>query len=835
MPVGVTPVAGTTHDITIGSLGCLIKSKRRFDASVLSPRVATPGQSRFSDFSLQQTWELSSWHHGRGALEWEDPFSFYDSRGVDTRIRGQFILAPLQNQTLKTGSIALAGNPTKLALASTTGTLYLCMGGGSRDVFTWNNSTGLWNVTTAGLTSDPVDMCEFLGYVWVAQGEATTMRRRLLSSGTWSDATSAPANFIIAGAVGTSAGSALWRADNTNELYWTVDGTNWQGPLYAGDTNTLIRSLLIWDNRLYVGKDDGLYVVQEGRVNQLLDFSFARDPNNFRWMRVWQGSIYFPILNGVYRLVGGYTLQAIGPNRGAAGFIELNNLTLNELHDTFKGLASGRTGQIVDLCPTENFLYAAVDAGSGTSVILAYNGSGWHTIVEGAAANNSIDTLFFTSSLATSGQLLNPRLWYSYGASDCYNVILPFGTDDPYEYASETYADGGSGVYIDSPFFDAGVADVWKEWQEVIVISENLSSTETLQVAYELDDLGAFTNLSNPDSADANYLFTFSPYQRIAFPARSISKRIRLRLLPDRGNTNTETPKIKKVIVKYMVRPNTRYAWQITMRTGRKMRNPYLNLAEAADPTEWLLRLQQARDARFRLPFDDGDLEPGITNLVLNPQFRLDSDGDGLADNWNETGTPTTTLNLNHKIYGLRSQLTVTDSAGTDGIQSDAITVVSGTRYTASGYIYHVSGDVITFDDSAGYGTAVKISPNSDFQRFEFTFVATGTSTRIRLQRLTGDAAAATTFYLSAVQLEVTANDRFSNYELRASAYCDGEQGGCRWTGAPHASTSIRDATVQVFVSNVGATEVLTPSIGDRLRGVGDETLIQFSCVQVSA
>ena len=801
----------------------------------MSPAVQVPGSSRYQDFSLQRTWELSSWHHGRGALEWEDPFAFFDSRGVDTRIRGQFTLCPLQNQTLKTTSIAIGGNPTKFALASTTGTLYVCIGGADRDVYTWNNGTGLWNITTAGLTTDPTDMVEFLGYVWVAQGEANVMRRRLLSSGVWSSG-SVPATYLAAGGVGTTAGSSLWRADNTNELFYTTDGAAWRGPLYVGDTNTLIRSLLIWDGRLYVGKDDGLYMVQNGQVSQLLDFSFARDPNNFKWMKVWQGSIYFPILNGLYRLVGGSTLQSVGPNRGAAGYIDLANMAISEIHDTFKGLVAGRTGQIVDLCPTENFLYAAVDGGSGgISQILAYNGSGWHNMVEGAASGSRIQAIFFTSSLATTGQLLNPRLWYHYGANDAYNIILPFNTDDPFEYASETYVASGASVYMDSPFFDAGVADVWKEWQEVIVISENLDSDDNLQVAYELDDLGAFTNLTNPDDSDAAYAFTFSPYQRIAFPARSISKRIRLRFLPARGGTNTETPRIKKVIVKYMVRPNTRYAWQITMRTGSKMRNPYLNIAEAADPTEWLLRLQQARDARFRLPFDDGDLEPGITNRVLNPQFRLDTDANGTADNWVAISTPTLTLNVVRKIYGLRSQRAVTGTTLSQGFQSDAITTVSGTRYTVSAYIYHASGDNISFDDSAGFGVAVTIAPNTDFQRYEFTFVATGTSTRIRLQRLTADATQATTFYMSAVQLEITANDRFSNYELRASSYTDGEQGNCRWSGAPHASTSIRDATVQVFVSQIGAVEVLTPSIGDRLRGKGVETLVSFTLVMPAA
>ena len=774
---------------------------------------------------------MSSWHHGRGALEWEDPDAFYDSREVDSRIRGQLILTMLQNLTTLTGSASIAGNPVKFHLDSTAANLFVAAGGASRDVFQWTNGSTIWAAETAGLAADPTDIIEFLGAIFVAQGEANNVRRK--ASGSWGAGTSGfPAVFFA------TAGNVLYWCDNINEIYFSVaDPTaaaaNRQGPIYVGDTNTYIRALRVWDNRLYIGKDDGLYVLQDGRVLKLLDFSFARDANNFRWMKDWQGALYFPILGGLYRLIAGVTLQAVGPNRGAAGELELVNIATERDQRTFKSLATTRTGQIVDIVPTDSFLYAVVDGLSGTSQILAFNGVGWHQVVEGAAANTRIRAAFFTSVLASAGSLSIPRLWYGYG-TNAYNVMLPDGTDDPYEYSSETYVVDGN---LDSPWFTAHLPGVHKEWHDVTMESENFSSTETVQVSYELDDLGAYQNLV--DSSGTAYPHTFSPSQTIAFPVRTVSRRIRLRFSLARGSTATETPKVKRVIVRYLVRPDTRYAWQLRLRAGRAIYNPYLRLRERADSAEVRQRLERARDSRSRLTFDDGDLEPGITNRVLNPEFRLDSNSDGLADSWVELGTPTTSLDVTRKQYGLRSQQTVTGASGQEGVETAAITVVVGTRYTASVYLFHRAGDALSLGVSATSGgtfiaSVRQTAITTDFVRLEVTFVATGTTVYLRVARESTDAAAATTYNISAAQLEITPDDRYAVYELMATSFASGEQPRCSWSGAPHASVATRPGTAQVFVTNIGETEIKRPSIAEWIRGVGSEYAVTVTVAEVA-
>jgi hypothetical protein len=241
------------------------------------------------------------------------------------------------------------------------------------------------------------------------------------------------------------------------------------------------------------------------------------------------------------------------------------------------------------------------------------------------------------------------------------------------------------------------------------------------------------------------------------------------------------------------------------------------------------------------MDWDDGITEPGITNLVLNPQFRLDSNADGLCDNWNKVGNPATSTSMSSKVIGIRSQKVVTASSGTEGIETATITTVSGVRYTASAYIRVPSGgDRVTLELRNHAGSVVLASatyPSDEagkWVRIECTALATSTSTRVRIVRNGADASVATTYYVSAVQLEITTESRNAEFSNKATTYCDGDQPRCRWNGVPHASTSVRDGTYKVAMTNISATEVTRPSTMERVRGRKPEHRIVFTLAEVT-
>jgi hypothetical protein len=820
-----TATAGQTHDAVLDNQGLLLlpNSLRRQDVTSFSPQVRST-EPRYNDFSLTQKWVQRSFHHGRGAFEVGDPYAFYDATNVDSAVLNQLTLAALQNLTTKAAAASLAGNPVFFRLITSAANLYCGTGGGSRDIFAWDNTSNVWAAETAGLAADPTDMAEFLGVIWVACGEANNMRKK--SAGVWADG-GVPADLVL-----SFGNASLYRADNLNEIYYTVDGTTWQGPVYVGDTNTQIRGMCIHDSKLYIGKDDGLYYLQDGRAYQLLDFQFARDSNNFKNMKSWQGALYFPILDGLYRLIGS-ALQAIGPDLGAAGAAEQSSFVFSPQDTrTFKSLASGKTGRIVDLVPTDNWLFAAIDGVAGTSQIVKFNGSGWHQVLEGAATNKRIRAIFYTGSLAASNTLLNPRLWYGYD-TDAYNAIMPFGTEDPYEYSLQTYCTTGT---LTSPWHHAGMPLVFKEYQYILMESEGLTSTETVQVSYEMDDLGSFTNLT--DAGGSSYAFTFGPFQVIFFPRNTVCRKMRLKFTLARGSTTTLTPKVRGVTTSFMLRPDTLYSWQVTARCGDKIHNPYTEQVEQRVAGEWVELLERYRGSRSRLDWDDGYMEPGITNLALNSIFRVDSNSDGLADNWTKVGAPTTSFDVTKKQIGLRSQKCVTGTTLTQGVVSDAMTTAVGSYYTGSVYLLLETGDAVTLqmlDAASNVIAATKVSAlATSFVRVECTAQAPTTTCTLRVVRLTGDATQATTFYISAVQFELTPLERITMpYLTKATTFCSGDEARGRWTGRPYTSTATRAAAYAVYVSNINRVEIERPSFAERIRGRRPETHVTFSLVMV--
>jgi hypothetical protein len=453
-------------------------------------------------------------------------------------------------------------------------------------------------------------------------------------------------------------------------------------------------------------------------------------------------------------------------------------------------------------------------------------------VLEGAASNHRIRAIFYTGSLAAANTLLNPRLWYGYD-TDVYNAILPFGTEDPYEYTLQTYCSTGS---VTSPWHHAGMPLLHKEYQYVLIESEGLSSTETVQVAYEMDDLGAFQNLT--DANGASYVFSYGPFQVIFFPRNTVCRKMRLKITLARGSTNTVTPKVKGITTSFMLRPDTLYSWQVTARCGDNMYNAYTDQVEQRVASEWLQMLERYRESRVRLDWDDGYIEPGITNLVLNSVFRVDSNADGLADNWTKVGAPTTSFDVTQKQIGLRSQKSVTATTLTQGVIADACTTAVGSYYTASAYVLLTAGDPVTLqllDASNNVLASARVSATSTvFARVECTAQAPTTTCKVQVVRLTGDATQATTFFVSAVQLELTPADRiYLPYQNKATTFCSGDEPRCRWTGQPYLSTATRAAAYAVYVSNINRVEIARPSFLERISGKRPESRATFSLAQV--
>jgi len=131
----------------------------------------------------------------------------------------------------------------------------------------------------------------------------------------------------------------------------------------------------------------------------------------------------------------------------------------------------------------------------------------------------------------------------------------------------------------------------------------------------------------------------------------------------------------------------------------------------------------------------------------------------------------------------------ITPTSGVnDGAYYGTVSLTSGTTYTFSVDILGVNGEPykIWFGDTSAVlkGTATTFTAIGDWERQEVTWACDSTTT-YRLYVTKNNDNNTSNFYIDGLQCEA---------KSYATTYCDGNQEGCKWIGAEHASTSTRDA-----------------------------------------
>jgi hypothetical protein len=351
------------------------------------------------------------------------------------------------------------------------------------------------------------------GIMYIAQGDGQNILRyrEYDNSGTWTkenadDGTNKAVVML-------EHKNYIWRGFNTNQVAaapvvaW---GTNltFATAINVGTSDYQITSLLIYDSDLWVGKEDSLWSVKANVPEQIpVDFSSLAGEENCRRMKKFNVYLFFPVQYGLERLYG-LQVDDMGPNRG-------------------EGLPSGRQGPIADILPMPGLLYVAIDGGaSGTSSILVYNELGWHEFVRATSSGARIRGM---------GVQVIPggpnRLWFGMGNDIAY-VPIPAQSVNPIHDTAINYAASGELV---TSWIDLHLTEVEKYFDNVKVVSENLSAGITISAYYQKDD---------SDDADAWTLIgtvNTSPAQELAIG--QTGRRIRFKFTLT-TNSTTVTPNL---------------------------------------------------------------------------------------------------------------------------------------------------------------------------------------------------------------------------------------------------------------------------------------------------
>lgn len=172
-----------------------------------------------------------------------------------------------------------------------------------------------------------------------------------------------------------------------------------------------------------------------------------------------------------------------------------------------------------------------------------------------------------------------------------------------------------------------------------------------------------------------------------------------------------------------------------------------------------------------------------LVNLCTDPSFELGTAG------WALSGPATIAQSAAIAKFGSKSLRIVATAAFGGAYLPAFIPVTPSTAYTLSVYVAPDAGGTpirIRWDEYTAGSVfvatrQVTITPSVGWQRVLVTAVTDPTT--FFVQPVIDSPTAAQGFFIDGVQFEAGA---------AATVYCDGDQPGCKWSGAAHGSTSIR-------------------------------------------
>ena len=308
------------------------------------------------------------------------------------------------------------------------------------------------------------------------------------------------------------------------------------------------------ESKLYLGTSEGLYEIDTSPSTWTFELlmPMPNSTHNCRRMTIHEGSLWFAqgVDNDspapIYKLTVQGNSRIIEPGFG---------LSYGD------GVPSDMLGPVRWMKSAGDQLFIAVGGGAASrnARVLAWNGFGWHSMTKFGSANQKIDWLDIGS-----GDDGVPRLHYgvrntSTGAAartDAYFLEQPLVNPR----SGVTIKREADGEFIELPYYDLGMPHESKNFLAAHISADDLTAShETIEFHYGLNgasrtttDLGDFTS-------------SVSKLQ-FASGAGVSAKDIGITLKLNRNDsTNTNTPKIKDIIIEGAVVPTILYEHQMTI------------------------------------------------------------------------------------------------------------------------------------------------------------------------------------------------------------------------------------------------------------------------------
>jgi hypothetical protein len=305
-------------------------------------------------------------------------------------------------------------------------------------------------------------------------------------------------------------GPQLWRGENdtvdasrANAVAW---GTNlsFGTAKLVGNTNYDIINIIDYDQKIFVFKEDGIYVIGGKKVSKLnVGLDFLKTPNNGQAATAHKMFLFFSWGRFSVQRYYGSDLSSVG-------------------YDVGFGLPSNRTGSCTSLHSLPFGLVACNNAGSSRYSSLLIRDDemqGWHEVFRAPNTGWRLQNVHWQDNPES-----RPRMWFDCNGEMFYQKWAK-DTLSPLEDASFLYMHEGSFQTAD---MDMGAARLPKIFKHISVISDGLVDGQSIDVDYQTDN-----DIGGDDWQRANDVLV-SPSQDIELNEDDVKKiRMRFRLQTD--------------------------------------------------------------------------------------------------------------------------------------------------------------------------------------------------------------------------------------------------------------------------------------------------------------
>jgi len=509
------------HELKIGSETKRLSLAQREDGTKYYSVIEETPQYRNPLRFIQE-----NWIGGHGQVDFRIPDKYFEGQSIDTTVDGKVILGP-EIIEVKENDASNIEAPVAFAWYPAVSNLYCATG---TKVYVFDAT----NVNLVAMNASPANISDLKIHNLVMYAARSNVGAYQWSSnGTDFQATDLVANtfnkFMTSpNAAGTA--TVLWGSTNPNQLRSTTDGQSvanggsaWTSPAYIGDTADNINNLFLVNDKLMVGKSDGLWHYDsDGGTHQLMsDLRISRSTDNFKYITDWQAGVYFSLLRSMGEITSYNSYEPMGPLYG-----------IDDI---------GKVGDIVGVTADKDNLFIAVDEGTNTIIYKGRerrtpDGLRWEFCPFVFLGTKACATISIVQHSST-----DRRLWFGYGVNAAFVRLSDNPTADTnYRFCANGWArmsyDLGTNLYWD------------KLYQSIITQTINCVANQDVIVSARKDTettANAITNAIISNGMTMTNLISPINCNRVQFQ------------LNLRTATNTKTPEVSYFEARGTERPET--------------------------------------------------------------------------------------------------------------------------------------------------------------------------------------------------------------------------------------------------------------------------------------